>query len=61
MVSIKDTARTIEKTYYILSALNVYCNNFMEIEEIMPVKFTLDYLRKDLDSIYAKIINEQII
>ena len=61
MLNLKDLAKTIEKTYYILHALKIYCDNFEEIEEILPIKYILDFITNDLDSIYAKIIDEKVI
>lgn len=61
MLNIIETSKAIEKVYYTLSAIKAYTEYNSDLEEILPVKYSLDLIIKDLDKIYAKIIDSNLI
>ena len=61
MVTLKEIAKIIEHTSYMLTLLRSYCEANSDIIEVITLKHALDDIFKDVDKMHVKLINEEII
>jgi len=61
MITIEDTAKTIEHTVYLLMVMRDYCKANDHIIEIMPIKHALEDTLKYIDKMHAKLIDNNIL
>ncbi len=61
MVSLIDTAKTIEHTVYLLMVLRDYCKANDNIIEIEPLKHGLENILRYIDNVYVELLDEKIL